>query len=118
MSSNRRLFCDTGLCVLKPKAGYHVKSTPMSIGNLPPIQTSWAAYAVSFLIPLTCASRELTASARSLSIASISWMNISGCWSYLVEMYCRIAVDSWTEWVRLKGRNRMLLRVSISMQDG
>ena len=81
-----------------------------SIGNFPPIQTSCAAYAVSFLIPLTCASRELTASARSLSIASMSRVNMSGCWSYLVEMYCLMAADNEAECVLRNGRKRMLLK--------
>lgn len=36
-----------------------------STGNLPPIHTSWAAYACSFLVPLACASSEVTASLRS-----------------------------------------------------
>ena len=130
--------------MLYPRAGYHVKSTPIcqsrmsdsgtlccststhmpalprpqvmltSIGNFPSIQTSCAAYAVNFLMPLTCGSRELIASARSLSIASISATNISGCWSYLVEMYWRIADDSETEWVFRKGKYKMLLYNAVS----
>src|SRR5437667_358599 len=34
------------------------------------------------------------ASVRSRSIACKSCTNMSGCWSYLVEMYCFIAADS------------------------
>lgn len=36
---------------------------------------------------------------------------MSGCWSYLVEMYCLIASDSDTLWVRRKGRSSILLAV-------
>ena len=41
-------------------------------------------------------------------------MNISGCWSYLVEIYCRIEVDSETECVLRNGRKRMLLYTCVS----
>lgn len=41
-------------------------------------------------------------------------MNISGCWSYLVEIYCRTEADSETGWVLLNGRTRMLLCTSVS----
>lgn len=29
-------------------------------------------------------------------MAAKSVVNISGCWSYLVEIYCLMAVDSWS----------------------
>lgn len=57
---------------------------------------------------------ELIASALSLSIASISFVNISGCWSYFVEMYCLIAPDHETECVFRKGMKRMLLAEHMS----
>ena len=41
-------------------------------------------------------------------------MNISGCWSYLVEIYCRTEAESETGWVFLNGRKRMLLCTSVS----
>lgn len=64
------------------------------MGNLPPIQTSWAAYDWSFLTPLACGSRTFTASLRRLSIASRSLRNMSGCWSYLELMYWRMVAAS------------------------
>jgi len=86
-----------------------VQNLLTSMGNFPPIQTNCAAYAVIFLIPLTWASRVLTASARNLSMVSRSCLNISGCWSYLVEIYCLIAADSDTEWVLRKGKKSIFL---------
>jgi hypothetical protein len=69
------------------------------MGNFPLIQTSWPAYACNFLMPLGWASRELTASRRNESMTSRSWRNMSGCWSYFLEMYWRIddARESWVD---------------------
>jgi hypothetical protein len=59
-------------------------------------------------MPLGWASRELTASRRSESMTSRSWRNMSGCWSYFLEMYWRIdeASESCVDF--RKGRERML----------
>lgn len=81
------------------------------MGNLPPIQDSWPAYAAIFLMPLKCGSRTYTASLRSASMTSRSCLNMSGCWSYLLEMYCFIASEREMEFVLRKGRERMLLRM-------
>jgi hypothetical protein len=80
-----------------------------SMGNFPPIQESCPAYAASFLIPLICGSRTFTASRRKASMTSKSCLNISGCWSYLLEMYCLIAVDKARLFVLRKGKKRILL---------
>ena len=53
----------------------------------------------------------MTASARRWSIVSRSCWNISGCWSYFVDIYCFIALESETVWVRRKGRASMLPEV-------
>ena len=39
--------------------------------------------------------------------------NISGCWSYLEEMYCFSAEESETECERRNGRQRILFLTSI-----
>lgn len=79
-----------------------------SIGNFPDIQANCPAYAWSFLMPLGCGSRTLMASWRSASMTSRSCLNMSGCWSYLLLMYCRMteARDSCVD--RRKGSDNML----------
>lgn len=60
-------------------------------------------------MPELCGSREITASLRRASIVDRSWVKVSGCWSYLVEMYCFMGVDRRRGCVRRKGMGRMLL---------
>lgn len=59
-------------------------------------------------MPLGCGSRTLMASWRSASMTSRSCLNMSGCWSYLLLMYCRMteARDSCVD--RRKGSDNML----------
>lgn len=80
------------------------------MGNLPPIQESCPAYADIFLMPLVCGSRTFTASLRKASMTSRSCLNISGCWSYLLEMYCLIAAERAMLVDLRKGRERILLQ--------
>lgn len=88
-----------------------------SMGNFPPIHANCAAYAVITLIPLTCGSLTFTASRRRSSMTSRSCLNISGCWSYLLDMYCFIAPESAKLCVFRKGKKRILLiRVSFREQ--
>src|SRR5437764_5491896 len=89
-----------------------------SMGNLPPIHESWPAYAAIFLIPLVCGSLTCVASRRSASMTSRSCLNISGCWSYLLEMYCFMAADKARVLVLRNGRNRILLRVLLAWRRG
>ena len=104
-----------GLLVFSPPWNSNFKFVPhmpgilTSMGNLPPIHTSWAAYKVILWMPETWASRELTALVRIVSIDSRSFLNISGCWSYFVEMYCFIAADIETALVLRNGRKRIFL---------
>lgn len=78
------------------------------MGNLPPIQTSCPAYVCSLRMPLGWASRTLTASRRRESMVSRSWRNMSGCWSYFLEMYWRIDDASETCVALRKGSDRTL----------
>ena len=94
---------------VRSNAFIHSDGELTSTGNFPLIHTSCAAYACSFLIPLTCASSAWTAACRSLSISSKSCANMSGCWSYSVEIYCLIASDNDMLVVRLNGRLRIFL---------
>lgn len=59
-------------------------------------------------MPLGCGSRTLMASWRRASMTSRSCLNMSGCWSYLLLMYCRMteARDSCVD--RRKGSDKML----------
>lgn len=79
------------------------------MGNLAPIQESWPAYAAIFRMPLVWASATWTASLRRASTTSRSCLNMSGCWSYLLEMYCLMAAERarGADW--RKGRQRRLL---------
>jgi hypothetical protein len=80
-----------------------------SMGNLEPIQASCPAYAAIFLMPLVWGSLTWMASLRRESMTSRSCLNISGCWSYLVEMYCLMAAERarLEDW--RKGKQRILL---------